>query len=132
MIAALELQAAILARLAGDDDLAALVEGRIHDGAPRATVFPLVTFGEAGQADWSSDSEAGGEVRLTLHVWSREIGKREAWTVLGHLIRLLHDAPLTLDDHALVLMRATFAEVRIDPDGLTAHGVLRIAALVEA
>jgi hypothetical protein len=131
VIAAFDLQAAIAAVLAADEDLAALVGDRIHDGAPRASDFPSITFGEAGQADWSSDNEPGGEIRLTLHVWSRAIGKREAWTILGHLMRLLHDAPLTLEDHALVLVRVSFAEVRLDPDGKTEHGVLRLAALVE-
>ncbi|BCP52826.1 hypothetical protein K32_14430 [Kaistia sp. 32K] len=131
MIAALELQAAVVAHLLADADLAALVGDRIHDSAPRAAAFPSVTFGETGQADWSSDNEAGGEVRLSLHVWSRGVGKREAWTVIGHLMRLLHDAPLSLEAHALVLLRVTFAEVRLDPDGLTEHGVVRVAALVE-
>ena len=150
MIAALELQAGLVASLLADAELAALVDDRIHDGAPRATAFPSVTLGEtgqavapratafpsvtlgeSGQADWSSDNEPGGQVQLALHVWSREIGKREAWTIIGHLMRLLHDAPLTLDEHALVTIRVTFAEVRLDPDGMTEHGVVRIAALIE-
>lgn len=131
MIAALELQAAVVARLFADADLVALVGDRIHDGAPRSLTFPSVTLGASGQADWSSDGEPGGDIRLDLHVWSREIGKREAWTIIGHLMRLLHDAPLTLDDHALVLVRITYAEVRLDPDGITEHGVVRVAALVE-
>jgi len=131
MIAALDLQAAVVARLAADADLVALVGDRIHDGAPRAAAFPSVTLGASGQADWSSDTEPGGDIRLDLHVWSRGIGKREAWTIIGHLMRLLHDAPLTLDDHALVLVRVTYAEVRLDPDGITEHGVVRVAALVE-
>lgn len=131
MIAALDLQAALVARLLADGDLAALVGDRVDDGAPRATAFPSVTFGETGQADWSSDNEPGGDVRLTLHVWSRVVGKRQAWTIIGHLMRLLHDAPLALDNHTLVLVRVNFAEVRLDPDGLTEHGVVRVMALVE-
>lgn len=131
MIAALDLQAAIVAALAADADLTALVGDRIHDGAPRATAFPSITFGEAGQSDWSSDNEPGGDVRLTLHVWSRAIGKREVWTIIGHLMRRLHDAPLVLEASALVLVRVAFAEVRLDPDGQTEHGVVRVAALIE-
>lgn len=131
MIAALDLQAALVACLLADVDLAEIVGDRIHDGSPRATAFPSVTLGETGQTDWSSDKEPGGEVQVALHVWSRQIGKREAWTIIGHLMRLLHDAPLTLDEHALVTIRVTFAEVRLDPDGMTEHGVVRIAALIE-
>ena len=128
---ALSLQAAIAAHLLADADLVALVGGRIHDAPPRNAAFPLVVLGETAQADWSSGTEAGGEVRLVLHVWSRAEGKREAWTIIGALMRLLHDAPLTLDDASLVLIRTTYAEVRQEPDGITQHGVLRIVALVE-
>jgi len=131
MIAALELQKAIVACLVADADLAALVEDRIHDGAPRGLAFPSVTLGANGQADWSSGNEAGGDIRLDLHVWSREVGKREAWTIIGHLMRLLHDTEFVLEAHALVLIRVTYAEVRLDPDGITEHGVVRVAALVE-
>jgi len=130
--AALDLQAAVAARLLGDADLVALLGGpRIQDGPPRGTAFPFVSIGEADQADWSDGGEAGGSIRLVLHVWSRATGSREAWTILGRLMALLHDQPLALADHALVLVRAEFAEVRPDPDGLTRHGVLRLGALVE-
>ncbi|MCX5493077.1 DUF3168 domain-containing protein [Kaistia dalseonensis] len=131
MIAALDLQTALIARLRTDLDLAALVGARIHDVAPRGTAFPYLTLGDAGQADWSSGTEAGGDIRLSLHVWSRAAGKREAWTIAGVVMRILHDAPLALDTHQLVLLRVTYAEVRRDPDGLTQHGVVQLAALVE-
>ncbi|MCX5512124.1 DUF3168 domain-containing protein [Kaistia algarum] len=130
--AALDLQAAIAAALLVDADLVALLGGpRIHDGAPRGTEFPFLTIGDGAQSDWSDGDTPGGQVRVTLHVWSRAAGKREAWTILGRLMSLLHEAELTLADHALVLLRAEFAEVRTDPDGLTEHGVLRLGALVE-
>lgn len=132
MAAALDLQAAVMARLAADADLLAALGGaKIHDGAPRGTDFPYVTFGTAGEADWSDGTTAGGEVSLTLHVWSREAGKREAWRIAGLLMRLLHDAPLSLADHALVTLRVAFAEVRREADGITEHGVVRLEALVE-
>ncbi|SHE61775.1 Protein of unknown function [Kaistia soli DSM 19436] len=129
---ALDLQVAIVARLRADADLLGTLGGpRIHDGAPRGTEFPFVTLGDAGQSDWSDGTTAGGDVSLTLHVWSRQAGKKEAWAIAGILMRLLHDEPLTLADHHLVTLRATFAEVRRDPDGITEHGVVRLAALVE-
>ena len=130
--AALDLQAAIAAHLRADADLVALLGGpRIHDGPPRGTEFPFVSIGDGSQSDWSDSDTPGGSVRVMLHVWSRGAGKREAWTILGALMRLLHEAELPLAGHALVLLRAEFAEVRLDPDGLTEHGVLRLGALVE-
>lgn len=130
--AALDLQAAVAALLSADADLLTLLGGpRIHDGPPRGTAFPFVSIGESGQSDWSDGSTAGGAIRLTLHVWSRAAGKREAWSILGLLMRLLHEAELPLSDHTLIQLRAELAEVRTDPDGLTEHGVLRLEALVE-
>lgn len=127
-----DLQAAIVALLLADAGLVATLGGpRIHDGAPRNAAFPCVTLGETAVSDWSSGTEAGASIRLTLHVWSRASGKREAWAIVGQLMRLLHDTPVTLDAHALVLLRVAFAEVRLDPDGLTEHGVVRLEALVE-
>ncbi len=130
--ASLDLQAAVFARLLADADLLAALGGpRIFDGAPRGTDFPYVTLGAAGQADWSDGSAKGGDVSLTLHVWSRQGGKKEAWAIAGLLMRLLHDEPLALADHQLVTLRVAFAEVRRDPDGITEHGVVRLEALVE-
>ncbi len=130
--ATLDLQSAIVARLRADPDLLAALGGpRIHDGAPRGTDFPYVTLGASGQSDWSDGSTEGGDVSLTLHVWSREGGKKEAWAIAGILMRLLHDEPLALGQHHLVTLRAAFAEVRRDPDGITEHGVVRLEALVE-
>ncbi len=130
--ATLDLQAAIIARLRADSDLSTALGGpRIHDGAPRGTEFPYVTLGASGQSDWSDGSTEGGDVSLTLHVWSRQTGKREAWAIAGTLMRLLHDEPLVLAAHHLVTLRVAFAEVRRDPDGITEHGVVRLEALVE-
>ncbi len=130
--ASLDFQAAVVARLLADADLLAALGGpHIHDGAPRGTGFPYVTLGAAGQADWSDGSAEGGDVSLTLHVWSRQGGKKEAWAIAGILMRLLHDEPLALADHHLVTLRVAFAEVRRDPDGITEHGVVRLEALVE-
>lgn len=130
--AALELQAAVAARLAAEADLLAALGGaRVFDGAPRGTDFPYVTLGPASQSDWSDGSTAGAAVTLTLHVWSRGAGKREAWTILGILMRVLHEASLPLSLRSLVDLTAVFAEVRRDADGITEHGVLRLEGLVE-
>ena len=130
--ASLALQAALVTRLLAEEDLVAALGGaRIFDGAPRGTGFPYVTLGPASQSDWSDGTTAGADVTLTLHVWSREGGKREAWGIIGILMRVLHEASLPLSGRSLVSLRAAFAEVRRDADGITEHGVLRIEGLVE-
>lgn len=130
--AALELQAAIRAHLIADADfLAALGGPKLFDGAPRGTAFPYVTFGPASQGDWSDGEVTGADVALTLNAWSRAAGKREAWAIVGLMMRLLHDATLALGARRLVTLSAVFAEVRREADGITERGVLRLSALVE-
>lgn len=130
--AALALQKAVVAALLGDTGVAALVAERIHDAPPRNAEFPYVSFGQTSLADWSTGTESGAEHRLTLHVWSRERGKRQCYEIMGAIEAVLHDAPLALDGHALVNLRFEFAEARRDPDGITYHGVMRFRAVTEA
>ena len=129
--AGLALQKAIHAALVADAGVGALVGDRIFDVVPRAATFPYVTLGDARVADWSTGTEAGAEHRLALHVWSRERGKTECWAVLEALEAALHDAALALDGHALINLRVETADVGMDRDGITWHGVARLRAVTE-
>jgi hypothetical protein len=125
------LQKAVHAALVADAGVGALVGDRIFDAAPRAATFPYVTLGDARATDWSTGTEDGSEHRLLLHVWSRERGKAECWAVLAVVEAALHDAALELDGHALVNLRIEAADVGIDRDGITWHGVSRFRAVTE-
>ena len=131
MHAGFALQKAVFAALGGDAALAALVGGRIHDAAPRSPEFPYLTLAETAVRDWSAGAEPGAEHRLTVHIWSRGAGKRQAFEIADRVGWVLHDQRLTLDGHRLVNLRHEFTEVRRDPDGLTWHGVLRFRAATE-
>ena len=81
-----------------------------------------------GQIDLIED---GTEHSLTLHVWSRADSAQEVHEIIDTLKTLLHDQPLTLQDHDLVNLRHEFTEARIDPDGETMHGIVRYRAVTE-
>ena len=129
--AALALQAAIVAALLADDDLAALVGDRIHDAPPRDAAFPYVSLGLMRATDWSTATEDGAEHEVTVHVWSRERGKRACHAIMAAIRGVLHDAPLTLDGHALVNLRCVDGEVRREADGITWRGALNFRAVTE-
>ena len=130
---ALELQKAVLAALAGDEDLTAALGGpRIFDHVPADTPFPYLTFGRTSVFDWSTSSEAGFEQLLTLHAWSKAQGKTEALEIMDLVAALLNDQPLTLESHRLVSIRQEFSEVRYDDDLAVYHGLLRFRVLIEA
>jgi Protein of unknown function (DUF3168) len=127
----LSLQKAIVAALTADAAVGTLIGDRIYDAPPRAVAFPYLTIGQTRVADWSTGTEAGAEHAVTLHVWSRERGRTQAYEIMEAVEAALHDAVLALEGHALVNLRFEFAEARRDPDGVTDHGIIRFRAVTE-
>ena len=126
------LQKAIYARLAGDAALTALMGApRVYDDAPQRTELPYLTFGLASMRDWSTGSEGGEEHLVTLHVWSRAAGRRQAHAIMLAIRAALHDAALALEDHHLVNLRHELSEARREPDGDTIRGIVRFRAVTE-
>lgn len=126
------LRAAVHDALIADGALNAALGGpKIYDEPPRAPAFPYVTLGEARVADFSAGNEPGEEHQLTLHVWSRQGGHREAHVIAGALMQALDDAPLALANHHLVNFRFAVADVRREADGRTYHGLVRFRAVTE-
>ncbi|ALK10123.1 DUF3168 domain-containing protein [Blastochloris viridis] len=132
MSAAVPLRAAIFAALSQDAALAAMLGGaKIYDEPPKALDYPFVTLGEAEMRDASTMTEPGEETTLTLNVYSRQGGHREAHAMVGAVMEALVDAPLALAGHHLANLRIATAEVRRDGDGRTYRGRIRIRAVTE-
>lgn len=131
MSAEIALVAAIRAAALAHEGVAALVAERVFDDPPADVVFPYITLGrvEARSADASGGDAC--EHAVTLHVWSRYGGRAEALGVIAALREALHNAPLALDGHRLVLLFAQFSDVFRAGDGRTTHGVLRLRAVTE-
>ena len=126
------LRAAIHDALIADGALNALLGGaRVYDEPPRGAAFPYVTLGEARVSDFSTGTEPGQEHQITLHAWSRQGGHREAHLIAGALLQALDDAPLALDDHRLVNLRFSLADIRREADGRTYHALVRFRAVTE-
>ena len=132
MSATVALRAAIFAVLSADAALAAMLGGaKIYDEPPKTLDFPFVTLGEAEVRDASTMTEGGEETTLSLHVYSRQGGHREAHAVVGAVMEALVDAPLPLAGHHLANLRFATADVRRAEDGRTYHGRIRLRAVTE-
>jgi hypothetical protein len=130
--AAFALQKAIFEKLTNDAATVAALGGpRIYDDAPARVQFPFVTFGPSTERDWSTGSEKGYEHLITLHVWSRARGRKEALAVIAAVREALHDQDLPLSGHHLVNLRHEYSEARRDNDGETFHGIARFRAVTE-
>ena len=125
------LQKALYETLSGDTALTALVTG-IFDHVPQEQDYPYVTFGDYTATDWSTNTTSGIEYLLTLHVWSREGGRRQATAICENIYRLLHDAAITVPLHKLVLIRMTSSTITVENDGATYHASMRFKAMLES
>ena len=127
-----ELQKGIYQTLAGDPSVTGLLGGtNIHDDAPQKADYPYLTFGQSVARDWSTGSDDGLEHILTLHVWSRAGGKKEAHEIIEAIRQALKGGSVPVDEHYLVNLRHEFSEARQDPDGETYHGIVRYRAVTE-
>jgi hypothetical protein len=130
--ASLALQEAVVAALSGNAPLVALLSGeRIYDAVPARAEFPYVTIAQTSERDWSTGSEDGSEHIITLHVWSRGAGRKEALDIIGAVQTALIDEPPSVAGHRLVNLRHELSEARRDPDGQTYHGLVRFRAVTE-
>lgn len=129
------LQRAIYAQLCADADVSTFVAGRVFDLPPQGgvPVFPYIAFGAFQVLDDGAGCIDGAEVFVTLDVWSRAQGTVEAKRIGGAVKAALHEADLDLGSaHRLIEIMHRSTTVFLDPDGLTAHGVLTFRALTEA
>ena len=131
-LAALELQKAVLAALAGNAGLVAALGGpKFHDLTPGRVPYPYVSFGPASMHDWSTGTEDGSEHFLTLHVWSARKGKSEALGLMERIDETLHEAALDLAGYRLINLRRDGSEIRFDEDLAVHLGLVRYRAVVE-
>ena len=130
------IQVAIYQTLSSDSTLSAAVTG-VYDTAPQAldagaaANFPYVPIGEDTHVEWDTDTELGADVTVTIHVWSRDRGRKETKTIQGLIYGLLHRASLSISGYNLVGVDWLQSDSFLDTDGLTRHGVQTFRITVE-
>jgi hypothetical protein len=128
----LALQKAIRAKLAGHAPLTLLIGGpAIYDDVPQGTREPYVTFGDMATRDWSTKDSDGEEHFVTINVWSRERGRREAYAIIAEIDAALDGAALTLEGHRLINLATTFWTVTREVPSERYRGVVRLRAATE-
>lgn len=127
-------QDAIYAALSGSAALQALIgnPARLYDHVPENAAFPYVELGEVNARRFDSASRSGLDCALTLNVWSRYQGRREAKQILDAIYGVLHDGGLSIAGNAHVLTVFQSAETKRDVDGLTYHGIVKYRVIVQA
>ena len=127
-------QSAIFTRLDAQISSAAIYDDvpGLPEGQPNAD-FPYIVIGDDNTLPLDTDDTLGATVFVTLHVWSRYQGKKEAKAILGDIYAALNRQSVNL---AATGYRFTdclfdFAEIFEERDGVTRHGVCRYKLVIE-
>jgi len=129
-----ELQRAIFDRLVADGAVHAIVADRVYDKAPAAKLrlFPDVTFGPSDAIDDDAECITGEVETMQIDCWARNNGRLGPVKPLVKAVKkALHLRPLDIIGGAVVEVRVTMTRAFMDPDGLTAHGVVMVQLIVE-
>jgi hypothetical protein len=128
-----ELQKAVLAALLADSAVAAIVGTRVFDRMPADGDYPCVTF---GPSDYTLSELTCLESRveaLQIDCWTRADGRIwPARELADAVVAALHNAALSMAVNAFVTARVDGVRVFLDADGVTAHGVVTLEAVLEA
>jgi hypothetical protein len=132
MSASADLQKLIFDRLVADAGVHAVVADRIYDNRPNTAQFPCVTFGPSDVVEDDAECVTGRVETIQLDCWARGNGRIGAVKPLVDAVKAaLHLFHVDPPNSALVEMRVTGTRAFIDADGLTAHGVVTVQAIME-
>lgn len=127
---------ALYGALTGNSPLMALIKG-VYDHVPQpgdpgeAAEFPYIALGDFTFIPWDTDTETGAEATATFHTWSRYKGRAEVAKIHDALYAALHRAELTVAGFKLIGCEFEYAEVLVEPDGETRHGVQRYRLVLD-
>lgn len=100
------------------------------DGAV-ASAFPYVRIGTFSRDENDTDTELGFIGTLMIHTWSRSAGMKQAEAIMDAIYDALHFYDLTVSGYGVSTIHQEFAEVMLDSDGKTRHGVQRFRIILE-
>ncbi len=127
------LQTALLAMLNASPEVTAAFGSplRLYDDIPEQPVFPFATFDRANARSVEADLSGALEHQITLKIWSKYGGRREALSGLNALRTAIDAALLSLTDHHLVDVRVTFADVFRIRSSRVFEAILNLRAVTE-
>ena len=125
------LQQSVYQLLSGDSTLLTMVSA-VYDRPPQGSAYPYITIGESTISDWSTKTTTGTEQIVTLHVWSRNGGRKEAALIMERVYNLLHQANMSVTGQTLVQIRFVSGDILLENDGYTYQGIMRFRAFLES
>jgi len=127
-------QQAVFDALAASTEVQALLgyPARIYDHVPPGAVFPYAAFGPLHVEPYDDKFTAGFEQILSLNIWSRYRGGKEAKDIVQSFYDVLHRANLSVSGEVLLACEFHGADLATDNDGLTYRAVARFSIITQS
>lgn len=127
-------QAALYNALAANGSIQSLLgtTPRIYDHVPPGATFPYIVFGAISVHPYDTKTETGFEQIVTLDIWSRYRGSKEAKDILQAAYDSLHRATLTISSGVFLLSEFHSAELVLESDGITYRAAARFSIITQA
>ncbi|MEM9988850.1 MAG: DUF3168 domain-containing protein [Pseudomonadota bacterium] len=126
------LQTGLYTYISTDSDLQSYIGNpvRLYDNVPAEVIFPFVTLGEASSQPYEG-VEGAREHEVTLRIFSRWGGRKEAKEISELLHTRLHNADFPLDDYRLAQCRFVVADTLLKTDRETYQSIMRFRMVTE-
>jgi hypothetical protein len=126
-------QEAVYNALSASTELQGLIGSpvRLYDHVPPGVAFPYVAFGPVTAQPYDTKTETGIEQIVTLNVWSRYRGGKEAKDILQVAYDALHRANLSVSGEVFLSCEFHSADITGLDDGLTTHAAARYTVVTQ-
>lgn len=94
--------------------------------------FPYITIGEDIFTYNDTDTDRSNLVSITIHVWSRQRGRKETKQIQSEIYDSLHNAELVSAGFNFVTITEQNSTTQLDADGITRHGIQTFNLIIEA
>lgn len=132
MSVSVSFQDLIISTLKADPKVSALVADRVYDGPPEKPTFPYISMGASDFRTDDAECINSREETIQIDCWTRRNGRK--WPckeIVDAIVSALRHLDGDLTDGALIDSEIRIARVTDDPDGITAHGIVQLTAVLE-
>ena len=105
---------------------------QLYDHVPPGAIFPYAVFGPVIANPYDTKTETGFEQIVTLNIWSRYRGSKEAKDILQAVYDTLHRAPLSVSGQVFLSCEFHSADVTLLDDGLTTQAAARYTVITQS
>jgi hypothetical protein len=104
---------------------------RVYDHVPPGAAFPYIAFGAISVQPYDTKTETGFEQIVTLDIFSRYRGSKEAKDITQATHDALHRAALSVSSEVFLLSEFHSADLVLEGDGITYRAAARFTLITQ-